>query len=155
MLVPTGVDTLHTVLSDSITSTAEPAASDGRSMLMLSPRPPVRQLHHSAPGVRRNRSNWRLCCAQARARTYREKDLSLYVKKWSLMDDINTYRSRFGLSELSIAGFGLTLSGFLGVMGIITAEVLYPNYSTRQDISDLGSTRPPPPTNPKPSPPSF
>ncbi|WP_256546526.1 hypothetical protein [Halobellus inordinatus] len=59
------------------------------------------------------------------------------------MDGINTYRSRLGLSELSIAGFGLTLSGFIGVMGIITAEALYPNYSTRQDISDLGSARPP------------
>ena len=67
------------------------------------------------------------------------------------MDDINTYRSRFGLSELSIAGFGLTLSGFLGVMGIITAEVLYPNYSMRQDISDLGSTRPPDPIIHEPS----
>jgi len=67
------------------------------------------------------------------------------------MDDINTYRSRLGLSELSIAGFSLTLSGFIGVMGIITSEVLYPNYSTRQDISDLGSTRPPNPIIHEPS----
>jgi len=67
------------------------------------------------------------------------------------MSDASTLRSRFGLSELSIAGFSLTLSGFIGVMGIITAEVLYPNYSTRQDISDLGSTRPPNPVIHEPS----
>lgn len=36
-------------------------------------------------------------------------------------------------------------------MGIITAEVLYPNYSTRQDISDLGSTLPPEPIIHEPS----
>jgi len=36
-------------------------------------------------------------------------------------------------------------------MGIITAEVLYPGYSTRQDISDLGSTRPPDPIIHQPS----
>ncbi|WP_435075715.1 DUF998 domain-containing protein [Halorubrum sp. HHNYT27] len=63
----------------------------------------------------------------------------------------NTLRSRFGLSNPSIAGFGLTLSGFIGLMGIITAEVLYPEYSTRQDISDLGSTRPPDPVIHEPS----
>ncbi|TMT87974.1 DUF998 domain-containing protein [Haloterrigena sp. H1] len=45
----------------------------------------------------------------------------------------------------------MTLSGFIGLMGIITAEVLYPNYSTRQDISDLGSTRPPNPVIHEPS----
>ncbi|WP_256287934.1 DUF998 domain-containing protein [Halobellus inordinatus] len=67
------------------------------------------------------------------------------------MNDLNTYWSRLGLSELSIAGFGLTLSGFIGIMGIVTAEVLYPNYSTRQDISDLGSTRPPNPIIHEPS----
>jgi hypothetical membrane protein len=51
----------------------------------------------------------------------------------------------------SIAGTGLVLAGFLGFMGIITAEVLYPNYSTRQDISDLGSTLPPNPIIHEPS----
>jgi hypothetical membrane protein len=59
--------------------------------------------------------------------------------------------SRLGLSETSLAGVGLTVAGFVGFMGIITAEVLYPNYSTRQDISDLGSTRPPNPVIHEPS----
>ncbi len=45
----------------------------------------------------------------------------------------------------------MVLSGFVAFMGIITAEVLYPNYSTRQDISDLGSTRPPDPIIHEPS----
>ncbi|MEA5388296.1 DUF998 domain-containing protein [Haloarculaceae archaeon H-GB11] len=45
----------------------------------------------------------------------------------------------------------MTLAGFVGLMGIITAEVLYPDYSTRQDISDLGSTRPPNPIIHEPS----
>jgi len=62
-----------------------------------------------------------------------------------------TLQSRRGLSERSIAGFGLTISGFIGFMGIMTAELLYPNYSTRQDISDLGSTRPPNPVIHEPS----
>ena len=63
----------------------------------------------------------------------------------------STLRSRLGVSDTSIAGFGLTLSGFIGLMGIITAELLYPEYSTRQDISDLGSTRPPDPVIHEPS----
>jgi hypothetical membrane protein len=67
------------------------------------------------------------------------------------MSQTASLHSRLGLSERSIAGFGLTVSGFLGLMGIITAEVLYPNYSTRQDISDLGSTRPPDPVIHEPS----
>jgi hypothetical membrane protein len=67
------------------------------------------------------------------------------------MSQPTSLHSRLGLSERSIAGFGLTVSGFLGFMGIITAEVLYPNYSTRQDISDLGSTRPPDPVIHEPS----
>ncbi len=54
-------------------------------------------------------------------------------------------------SKSSIAGFNMVLSGFVAFMGIITAEVLYPNYSTRQDISDLGSTRPPDPIIHEPS----
>lgn len=67
------------------------------------------------------------------------------------MDSSGTLRSRFGLSDASIAGVSLTLAGFIGFMGIITAEVLYPDYSTRQDISDLGSTRPPNPVIHEPS----
>lgn len=67
------------------------------------------------------------------------------------MSETTTLQSRLGLTEQSIAGFSLTLAGFIGFMGIITAEVLYPNYSTRQDISDLGSTRPPNPVIHEPS----
>jgi len=67
------------------------------------------------------------------------------------MSSESPFQSRLGFSELSIAGFSLTLAGFVGFMGIITAEVLYPNYSTRQDISDLGSTRPPNPVVHEPS----
>jgi hypothetical membrane protein len=67
------------------------------------------------------------------------------------MSETGTFKSRIGLSEFSIAGFGLTLAGFVGFMGIITAELLYPSYSTRQDISDLGSTRPPDPVIHEPS----
>src|SRR6056297_981575 len=59
--------------------------------------------------------------------------------------------ARSGSSGLSIAGFSMVLSGFIAFMGIITAEVLYPNYSTRQDISALGSTRPPDPIIHEPS----
>ena len=67
------------------------------------------------------------------------------------MSETTTLQSRLGLSDRSLAGIGLTLAGFIGLMGIITAEVLYPNYSTRQDISDLGSTRPPNPVIHEPS----
>lgn len=59
--------------------------------------------------------------------------------------------AQFGYSDSSIAGFSMVLSGFIAFMGIITAEVLYPNYSTRQDISDLGSTLPPDPIIHEPS----
>ena len=67
------------------------------------------------------------------------------------MSQTLSLQSRLGLSNRSMAGFGLSVSGFIGFMGIITAEVLYPNYSTRQDISDLGSTRPPDPVIHEPS----
>ncbi len=67
------------------------------------------------------------------------------------MSQTTSPQSRLGLSNRSLAGFGLSVSGFIGFMGIITAEVLYPNYSTRQDISDLGSTRPPNPVIHEPS----
>lgn len=63
----------------------------------------------------------------------------------------DTETGRFGYSNSSIAGLGLVLAGFLGFMGIITAEVLYPDYSTRQEISDLGSTVPPNPIIHEPS----
>ncbi len=45
----------------------------------------------------------------------------------------------------------MVLAGFIAFMGITTAEVLYPEYSTRQDISDLGSTIPPNPIIHEPS----
>lgn len=59
--------------------------------------------------------------------------------------------SRLGLDDDSIAGGSLVLAGVVAVMGIVTAEVLYPGYSTRQDISDLGSTQPPDPIIHQPS----
>jgi hypothetical membrane protein len=37
-------------------------------------------------------------------------------------------------------------AGAVAFIGIMTAEVLSPGYSTRQDISDLGSTQPPDPS---------
>ena len=61
------------------------------------------------------------------------------------------FSARLGYTDSSIAGFSMVLSGFIAFMGIITAEVLYPNYSTRQDISDLGSTLPPEPIIHEPS----
>jgi len=42
-----------------------------------------------------------------------------------------------------IAGVFLFLVGGIALMGIITAEVLYPDYSAQQEISDLGASRPP------------
>lgn len=59
--------------------------------------------------------------------------------------------AQVGYSDSSIAGFSMVLAGFIAFMGIITAEVLYPNYSTRQEISDLGSTVPPNPIIHQPS----
>src|SRR6201982_78106 len=46
----------------------------------------------------------------------------------------------------SVAGVLYSSAGFVLLMGIITAETKYPvfrHYSTRQEISDLGGTRPP------------
>lgn len=54
-------------------------------------------------------------------------------------------------SSRSIAGVATFIAGCIAFMGIITAEVLYPGYSTRQDISDLGSTIPPNPVIHQPS----
>ncbi|WP_232700696.1 DUF998 domain-containing protein [Halobacterium wangiae] len=41
------------------------------------------------------------------------------------------------------AGALLFLVGGVALLGIITAEVLYPGYTTLQEISDLGASRPP------------
>lgn len=60
-------------------------------------------------------------------------------------------RGPAGLEDTSIAGASLVLAGVVAFMGIITAEVLYPDYSTRQDISDLGSSPPPDPIIHEPS----
>ena len=46
----------------------------------------------------------------------------------------------------ALAGICFTSAGLVLLMGIITAETKYPvwrHYSTRQEISDLGATRPP------------
>lgn len=55
------------------------------------------------------------------------------------------------LQDASIAGSIMFVVGAVSLMGIITAETLYPDYSTRQDISDLGSTLPPDPIIHEPS----
>jgi hypothetical membrane protein len=49
------------------------------------------------------------------------------------------------------AGTSLVLAGVAAFMGIVTASALSPDYSIRQDISDLGSTRPPDPVVVEPS----
>ncbi|WP_254273843.1 DUF998 domain-containing protein [Haloarcula marina] len=69
------------------------------------------------------------------------------------MDDARsgTEAGRFGLGARSLAGSSMVLAGTVAFMGITTAEVLYPNYSVRQDISDLGSTQPPNPVIHEPS----
>lgn len=46
----------------------------------------------------------------------------------------------------AVAGITYSSAGFVVLMGIITAETKYPvlrHYTTRQEISDLGGTRPP------------
>jgi hypothetical membrane protein len=46
----------------------------------------------------------------------------------------------------AVAGILYSSAGFVLLMGIITAETKYPifrHYTTRQEISDLGGTRPP------------
>lgn len=56
------------------------------------------------------------------------------------MADLSVSRFRYQ----SIAGALLFAVGALAFMGIITAETLYPGYSTSQNqISDLGATQPP------------
>ena len=65
--------------------------------------------------------------------------------------DTTSKSNRFGFDDASVAGLSMVLAGVVAFMGIITAEVLYPDYSTRQDISDLGSTLPPDPIIHQPS----
>ena len=45
--------------------------------------------------------------------------------------------------QKALAGILLFAVGGIALLGIITAEVLYPGYSTVQEISDLGASRPP------------
>lgn len=53
-------------------------------------------------------------------------------------------RSHSPLKYKNIAGMLLFSAGVLAFLGIITAETLYPGYSTSQNmISDLGATEPP------------
>ncbi len=47
------------------------------------------------------------------------------------------------IKDEAIAGIFLFLVGGIALMGFITAEVLYPGYTTEQEISDLGASRPP------------
>jgi len=65
--------------------------------------------------------------------------------------DSNDAPSRLGLDDRPIAGGSLVLAGAVAITGIITAQSLYPDYSVRQDISDLGSTQPPDPVIHQPS----
>ncbi len=52
--------------------------------------------------------------------------------------------SQSNIQYRNIAGALLFLTGMLAFLGIITAETLYPGYSTAQNmISDLGATEPP------------
>jgi hypothetical membrane protein len=59
--------------------------------------------------------------------------------------------SRTDRGDASIAGSSLILAGTTAILGIITAQSLSPDYSIRQDISDLGSTQPPDPIVHQPS----
>lgn len=51
--------------------------------------------------------------------------------------------SALGFDPRAIAGACLFAVGGIALLGIITAEVLYPGYTTLQEISDLGASRPP------------
>jgi hypothetical membrane protein len=48
-----------------------------------------------------------------------------------------------GVDAGALAGGLLFAVGGVSLLGIITAEVLYPGYTTLQEISDLGASRPP------------
>lgn len=54
-------------------------------------------------------------------------------------------------TDTALAGVAMLLAGGVSLLGIVTAEVLYPDYSTTQEISDLGSTVPPDPVIHQPS----
>lgn len=69
----------------------------------------------------------------------------------SKSEDTESGKTIMGLEYRIVAGSLLFLAGTIAFLGIITAEVLYPGYSTRQDISDLGSTVPPDPVIQEPS----
>lgn len=60
-------------------------------------------------------------------------------------------RAESTLADATVAGSLYVLAGAVAFMGIVTAEVLYPDYSTRQAISDLGSSLPPDPVIHQPS----
>lgn len=51
--------------------------------------------------------------------------------------------SRLDPDAAAVAGTLLVSVGAISLMGIVTAEVLYPGYSPVQAISDLGATSPP------------
>lgn len=50
---------------------------------------------------------------------------------------------RIFYNQKYIAGVIMFFVGAFALMGIITSEALYPGYSTLQEISDLGASRPP------------
>ena len=50
---------------------------------------------------------------------------------------------RIILNQKYFAGIIMFFVGALALLGIITSEALYPGYSTLQEISDLGASRPP------------
>ncbi len=50
---------------------------------------------------------------------------------------------RIFYNQRYIAGAIMFFVGAFALMGIITSETLYPGYSTLQEISDLGASRPP------------
>ena len=57
---------------------------------------------------------------------------------------MDIFSEKNSTSELkSKAGIIMFIVGGVALLGIITAEVLYPGYSTLQEISDLGASRPP------------
>ncbi|AGN01225.1 hypothetical protein L593_06390 [Salinarchaeum sp. Harcht-Bsk1] len=56
-----------------------------------------------------------------------------------------------GIADAALAGVALLLTGGVSLLGIITAEALHPDYATTQEISDLGSTRPPDPVSYEPT----
>lgn len=57
--------------------------------------------------------------------------------------DVRASSSTFGIEAKSVAGAIAFFAGGVALLGIITAEVFYPGYTTLQEISDLGATRPP------------